>query len=101
VERELREGVRFAFRHFPLTQIHPHALAASAAAEAAALQDRFCEMHEMLFYHQRALEAEDLRHYAAQLDLDVTEVAARFRRKREWLSAPGRAAGSRRTAGDR
>jgi protein-disulfide isomerase len=67
VERELREGVRFAFRHFPLTEIHPHALAASAAAEAAALQDRFWEMHELLFHHQRALEDDDLRGYAAEL----------------------------------
>jgi formate-nitrite transporter family protein len=67
VERELREGVRFVFRHFPLTEIHPHALAASAAAEAAALQDRFWETHELLFHHQRALEDDDLRGYAAEL----------------------------------
>jgi protein-disulfide isomerase len=71
VEREVSEGVRFAFRHFPLTEIHPHALAASAAAEAAALQDRFWAMHELLFHHQRALEDDDLRRYAGQLDLDV------------------------------
>ena len=71
VESEVTEGVRFAFRHFPLTEIHPHALAASAAAEAAALQDRFWEMHELLFHRQRALEDDDLRRYAAQLDLDV------------------------------
>jgi len=71
VERELPDGVRFAFRHFPLTQIHPHALAASAAVEAAALQGRFWEMHELLFHHQRALEDDDLRRYGAELDLDV------------------------------
>jgi YkgG family uncharacterized protein len=41
VQRQVGEGVRFAFRHFPLTAVHPHVLAASAAAEAAALQDRF------------------------------------------------------------
>ena len=58
---ELSGGVRFAFRHFPLTQIHPHALAASAAAEAAALQGRFWEMHELLFHRQKALEDDDLR----------------------------------------
>jgi protein-disulfide isomerase len=72
VERGLGEGVRFAFRHFPLTEIHPHALAASAAAEAAALQERFWEMHELLFHHQTALEDDDLRRYAAELELDVT-----------------------------
>src|SRR5205807_969737 len=61
VERRLGDGVRFAFRHFPLTAIHPHALTASAAAEAAALQDRFWQMHELLFHRQHALEEGDLR----------------------------------------
>jgi protein-disulfide isomerase len=70
VERALSEGVRFAFRHFPLTEIHPHALAASAGAEAAALQGRFWEMHELLFRRQTALEDDDLRRYAGELDLD-------------------------------
>jgi protein-disulfide isomerase len=71
VEREPGEGARFAFRHFPLTGIHPHALAASAAAEAAALQGRFWDMHELLFHHQKALDDDDLRRYAADLGLDV------------------------------
>ncbi len=63
--------MRFAFRHFPLTEIHPHALAASAAAEAAALQDRFWEMHELLFHRQKALADDDLRKYADELGLDL------------------------------
>jgi protein-disulfide isomerase len=71
VERAAGERVRFAFRHFPLTDIHPHALAASAAAEAAALQGRFWEMHEALFKGQEALEDDDLRRYATALDLDI------------------------------
>jgi protein-disulfide isomerase len=71
VERRLGEGLRFAFRHFPLTEIHPHALAAAAAAEAAALQNRFWEMHALLFHRQAALEDDDLRRYAAELELDV------------------------------
>jgi protein-disulfide isomerase len=70
VERELGDRVRFAFRHFPLTAIHPHALAAAAAAEAAALQDRFWEMHELLFRRQKALEDDDLKRYAVELELD-------------------------------
>ena len=72
VERELSSRVRFAFRHFPLTQIHPHALAASATAEAAARQGRFWETHELLFHRQKALEDEDLRSYADEIGLDVT-----------------------------
>ncbi len=71
VERRIEGGVRFAFRHFPLTEIHPQALASSAAAEAAALQGKFWEMHGLLFHNQRALEADDLRGYADQLELDV------------------------------
>lgn len=71
VEARLSGGVRFAFRHFPLTEIHPHALAASLAAEAANLQGRFWEMHELVFHHQRELEGEDLRRYAIELGLDV------------------------------
>jgi protein-disulfide isomerase len=71
VERQVSEGARFAFRHFPLTEIHPHALAAAAAAEAAALQDRFWDMHELLFHRQHALEDDDLQRYAAELELDV------------------------------
>jgi protein-disulfide isomerase len=71
VERQLGGNIRFAFRHFPLTGIHPHALAAAAAAEAAALQGRFWEMHELLFHRQKALEDGDLRRYAAQLGLDM------------------------------
>jgi protein-disulfide isomerase len=70
VEARLQGRVGFAFRHFPLTEIHPHALAAACAAEAAALQDRFWEMHDRLFHGQKALEDEDLRAYAAELGLD-------------------------------
>ena len=76
VEREL--PVRFAFRHFPLTQIHPHALAAAVAAEAAALQERFWEMHSLLFHRQKALEDDDLRSYANEIGLEL----ARFDRDR-------------------
>jgi protein-disulfide isomerase len=71
VERDLSSRVRFAFRHFPLTEIHPHALAASAAAEAAARQGRFWEMHELLFHRQKALDEDDLRTYASEIGLDL------------------------------
>jgi protein-disulfide isomerase len=71
VENSLDGGMRFAFRHFPLTEIHPHALAASCAVEAAAVQGRFWEMHDALFRRQKALEDDDLRRYAGELGLDV------------------------------
>jgi protein-disulfide isomerase len=73
VERQLEGGVLFAFRQFPLPEIHPHALAAAASAEAAALQDRFWDMHELLFHRRRAPDDEDLRRYAAELGPDVAQ----------------------------
>jgi protein-disulfide isomerase len=78
--------MRFAFRHFPLTRIHPHALTAAAAAEAAALQGRFWDMHELLFHRQKALEDADLLRYAARLGLD----AAAFDRDRTSSTVAGR-----------
>src|SRR3954452_12685235 len=71
VERELAGGVRFAFRHFPLTEIHPHALAAAEAAEGASLPGLFWQMHELLFPRRHALADDDLREYAGQLGLDI------------------------------
>jgi protein-disulfide isomerase len=65
------DPIRFAFRHFPLTEIHPHAVGASRAAEAASAQGRFWEMHDLLFQRQKALEEEDLRGYSVELGLDV------------------------------
>ena len=103
VERELGDGVRFGFRHTPLTEIHPHALAASAAAEAAALQGRFWEMHELLFHHQKALGDDDLRRYAAELGLDLERfdgdlasagVIARIRRDVDSAAASGQVRGT-------
>ena len=80
VERRAAEAVRVAFRHFPLTAIHPHAMATAAAAEAAAaaLQDDFWAMHALLFHRQNALEDDYLRRYAAKVGLDI----ARFDRDR-------------------
>jgi protein-disulfide isomerase len=104
VEAQLgAQGMRFAFRHFPLTAIHPHALAASAAAEAAALQGRYWEMHDMLFHRQKALEDDDLRAYAQELGLDLERfdsdrsgelVLARIERDRESGIATGEVGGT-------
>ena len=103
VEQQLGGNMRFAFRHFPLTGIHPHALAAAAAAEAAALQDRFWDMHELLFHRQKALGDGDLRGYAAQLGLDVAafdrdrasnEVVDRIRRDVDSGLASGQVVGT-------
>jgi len=71
VERASGAGVRFAFRHFPLIEIHPHALAAARAAEAAARQGHFWDMTELLFERQEAFPDEGPRVIAAELGLDL------------------------------
>jgi len=72
---ELGGQLRFVFRHFPLAEAHPHARLAAQAAEAAAAQGRFWEMHDMLFEHQEALANEDLVSYAGLLGLDTAQFA--------------------------
>jgi protein-disulfide isomerase len=71
VQERLGERLRFVFRNFPLATIHLHAENAAEASEAANAQDRFWEMHDHLFEHQRRLRDEDLRGYAEELGLDV------------------------------
>ena len=69
--REMGTRLRFVFRHFPLTQMHPHAMRAAEAAETAGVQGKFWQMHRMLFEHQDALEDTDLARYAKALHLDA------------------------------
>jgi Na+/H+ antiporter NhaA len=63
--------VAYVWRHLPLNDVHPSAQQASEAAEAAALQGAFWEMHDLLLDHQDALGVPDLLGYAEQLGLDV------------------------------
>ena len=76
---ELGDSVRFVFRNFPLTALHPHAMAAAEAAEAVAThagEPAFWAMHAMLFENQDALELDDLLGYAEAAGADVAAVAA-------------------------
>jgi protein-disulfide isomerase len=78
VVRELiREfgDVRYVWRHLPLSDVHPHAQLAAEAAEAAAGQGAFWELHDLLLDHQDALEPDDLIGYAERLGLDVERFA--------------------------
>jgi protein-disulfide isomerase len=65
------QKARFAFRHFPLESVHPHALLAAEAAECAGAQGKFWEMHDLLFAHQDHLKLKQLHGYAEQLGLDM------------------------------
>ncbi len=71
VERRMGRDMRFVFRHFPIAELHPHAVAAAEAAEAAGAQRKFWPMHDMLYENQGALEIEDLVGYANALGLDT------------------------------
>jgi len=65
------ERVRLVFRHFPLEDVHPHALHAAQAAEAAGGQGKFWPMHDVLFENQRHLKLPQLHAYAERLELDM------------------------------
>jgi protein-disulfide isomerase len=69
--------VRYVWRHLPLRDVHPQAQLAAEAAEAAASQDAFWEMHDILLDHQDELKPEQLVAHATRLGLDV----ARFTRE--------------------
>jgi protein-disulfide isomerase len=71
VQAAMGEQLAFVFRHFPLSNVHPHALKAAEASEAAAAQGAFWEMHDMLFEHQDALDEPVLLGYAGALGLEV------------------------------
>jgi len=70
------EKVRFVFRHFPLEDAHPHALAAAEAAECAGEQGKFWEMSDLLFANQTHLQQKHLHGYADQLGLDMAQFTA-------------------------
>jgi formate-nitrite transporter family protein len=70
------DQLRFAFREFPLTESHQYAYDAAEAAEAAAAQGKFWEMHDVLYAHQRALDPQHLVQYAETIGLDADKVAA-------------------------
>jgi protein-disulfide isomerase len=74
--RELGDDLCFAYRHFPLTDIHPHAQLAAEASESAGAQGHFWQMHDILLRHQNALELDDLLNYAEMAGANPVRVAA-------------------------
>jgi protein-disulfide isomerase len=71
IQKLLGDKLLFVFRNFPLREIHPHAEHAAEAAEAAATQGKFWEMHDYLFEHQRALDDNHLLKYAETLGINT------------------------------
>lgn len=73
--KEKGDVVHFVFRNFPLQEIHPMAYAAALAAEAAAGQDKFWEMHDLIFERQHELNTPRLLEFARELGLDEDRFA--------------------------
>lgn len=96
--------VRFVYRHFPLEEVHPHALLAAEVAEIAAAQGKFWQMHDLLFGNQLHMKAAQLRSYAERLQLDLARYTAELddhiylQRVREHQQS-GRDSGVRSTPG--
>ncbi|HVF18537.1 MAG TPA: DsbA family protein [Steroidobacteraceae bacterium] len=70
------QAVRFVYRHFPLEEVHSHALHAAQAAECAGGQGKFWQMHDLLFDNQAHLKLKQLRSYAERLELDLPRFSA-------------------------
>jgi protein-disulfide isomerase len=96
------ERVRYGFRHFPLAEVHPHAMMAAQAAEAASGQGKFWQMHDLLFENQTHLKAQHLHGYAERLGLDMARYTSEMddeiylQRVREHMDS-GRQSGARGT----
>jgi protein-disulfide isomerase len=71
VQRNLGPDLKFVFRNFPLSEMHPDAFSAAVAAEAAGLQQKFWDMHDIIFENQQELDLESLFLYAKTIGLDL------------------------------
>jgi protein-disulfide isomerase len=71
IKKKLDGDIKFVFRNFPLSKIHPHAFMAAVATEAANLQGKFWEMHDMVFENQKSLNEGNIIHFASLLGLDA------------------------------
>lgn len=74
-------AIRFVFRNFPLTRVHPLSRMAARAAEAAALQGKFWPMHDVLYENQPTLSEEKIRTLAQDLGLDLDRFEADWRER--------------------
>ena len=79
INRWLRGALRYVFRHFPVADKHPNALRAAEAAEAAGVQGRFWEMHDLLCERSPALDATHLNGYARELGLELERFGREMR----------------------
>ncbi len=73
IQEEFGNNLKFIFKNFPLVELHPYALHAALATEAAGAQGKFWEMHDILFENQESLEDSDILRYAKAIGLDFNQ----------------------------
>jgi protein-disulfide isomerase len=71
--KEFNNDLLFVFRNFPMQESHPNAMIAAQAAEAAGIQNKFWDMHDLIFEHQDELDENNLIYFAETLNLDVNQ----------------------------
>jgi protein-disulfide isomerase len=81
IQKKLGKNLKFVFRNFPLAESHPDATNAAIATEAAAVQGKFWEMHDMVFEHQGNLSDRALEKYAQKIGLDTSRFKTDFAKK--------------------
>ena len=74
IQKHFGKRLKFVFRNFPLVEIHPHAQIAAMTAEFAATQNKFWEMHDLLYENQEFLGVPNLLNYAKSLDLSTADL---------------------------
>lgn len=73
IQEKFKDDLKFVFRNFPLSEIHPQAIQAAAAAEAAGRQGKYWEMHDIIFENQHNLAKHALLEFAQKLELDLSK----------------------------
>jgi protein-disulfide isomerase len=76
VQEAMGDNLKFVFRNFPLSDAHPDAFNAAVAAEAAGLQNKFWEIHDIIYENQELLDWKHLLAYAKKIGLDVVRFKA-------------------------
>jgi protein-disulfide isomerase len=76
IQEKMGDSLRFVFRNFPLNELHPQAFMAAVATEAAARQNAFWAMHDIVFENQQSLNSDNIMDYAKAIDLDVNQFSS-------------------------
>lgn len=78
IQKTFGDKLRFVFRNFPLQNIHPMAVSAAIATLAAAKQDKYWKMHDIIFENQESLHGNSFSHFAQKLGLDLIQFDSDF-----------------------